>query len=110
MRRFILLLAFMILAAPALAQDAVVVEPLVENNDAVAAEGATTETVDEAPEPVDEEAVAKDITAPTENPDLDLKDDKVREFEDAPILRLRILDKVRAESRTYELNVGRTVA
>lgn len=33
-----------------------------------------------------------------------------RSFEDAPIVEIRILDKVRAESRTYELAVGRTVA
>lgn len=32
------------------------------------------------------------------------------EFEDMPQVELRILDKVRAESRTYILNVGRTVA
>jgi|GEM_PF-3745856 len=51
-----------------------------------------------------------EITPPTENPDLNLKGEKSRRFEDAPLLRLRILDKVRAESRTYELNVGRTVA
>lgn len=35
---------------------------------------------------------------------------KPREYEDMPQVRLRILDKVRAESRTYDLNVGRTVA
>lgn len=42
--------------------------------------------------------------------ELQLRDTKTREFEDAPTMRLRILDKVRASSRTYELNVGKTVA
>lgn len=35
---------------------------------------------------------------------------KLPEYEDQPQVELRILDKVRAESRTYVLNVGRTVA
>lgn len=35
---------------------------------------------------------------------------KPPEYEDTPQVELRILDKVRAESRTYILNVGRTVA
>lgn len=42
--------------------------------------------------------------------ELQLRDTQTREFEDAPILRLRILDKVRAASRTYELAVDKTVA
>lgn len=33
-----------------------------------------------------------------------------RTFSDEPQLRLRILDKVKAESRTYDLDVGQTVA
>lgn len=35
---------------------------------------------------------------------------KKKEYTDTPQVRLRILDKVRAESRTYDLEVGRTVA
>lgn len=35
---------------------------------------------------------------------------KKKEYTDMPQVRLRILDKVRAESRTYDLEVGHTVA
>lgn len=35
---------------------------------------------------------------------------KAPQYEDMPQVELRILDKVRAQSRTYVLNVGRTVA
>jgi len=99
MRRLTLLLAFCLLIAPAWAQD--------ETADTPTSDRTTATPV--APTATDE-SIAKEIAAPTENPALQLKDDKMREFQDAPLLRLRILDKVRAESRTYELNVGRTVA
>lgn len=53
-----------------------------------------------------------DITPPGEPPAPveDAVEPKKPEFEDMPQVELRILDKVRAESRTYVLNVGRTVA
>ncbi len=53
-----------------------------------------------------------EITPPTEQPapPEDAAEPKKPEYEDMPQVELRILDKVRAESRTYVLNVGRTVA
>lgn len=91
MYRALFLIALLFLSAPAFAQE----DDLVSAIQAV---------------PTQDVVESTDIAPPSESPDLNLKDDKMREFEDAPVLRLRILDKVRAESRTYELNVGRTVA
>jgi len=93
MRFFVYLCVYLSLIVPAYAQE----DDLVSAIQAVPTEDSV-------------ETKAEDISPKTESPDLNLKDEKMREFEDAPILRLRILDKVRAESRTYELNVGRTVA
>jgi hypothetical protein len=69
-----------ILCTPAFAQDAPVTE------------------VEQAP-PAGEPAPVEEAPAP-----------KPPEYEDMPQVELRILDKVRAESKTYVLNVGRTVA
>lgn len=57
-------------------------------------------------------AGADDITPPGEPPAAmpPSTENREPEYDDMPQVELRILDKVRAESRTYVLNVGRTVA
>lgn len=60
---------------------------------------AQDETIATAPSPLMEDVPA----APTELP-------KKKEYETMPQVRLRILDKVRAISRTYDLDVDHTVA
>jgi hypothetical protein len=52
-----------------------------------------------------EEEAAGDALPPPPEPPV-----ATREFEAAPMVQIRILDKVRAESRTYDLLVDRTVA
>jgi hypothetical protein len=58
------------------------------------------ETSQEAAPVADEQGTTEE---PPETP-------KKKEYTDTPQVRLRILDKVRAESRTYDLEVGHTVA
>lgn len=55
------------------------------------------------------EAQATEQTPPADAPETPALP-KAPEYEEMPQVELRILDKVRAESRTYTLNVGRTVA
>lgn len=64
---------------------------------------------DEAQAESTEDAAASEAPAETA-PEEDASEPKPREFTDMPQVRLRILDKVRAESRTYDLDVGHTVA
>lgn len=82
-RSFLLVFAFAFLSVPAFAQD-------------------ETSVVTEAP-------VAEQTPPPTGEPEAPVLP-KAPEYQDMPQVELRILDKVRAESRTYLLNVGRTVA
>jgi|GEM_PF-1172426 len=102
--------------------DAVITEPL---NDV---QGIVTDTVPAPVEPpaqtmqpvIDDDGMSGGSqgaytieTAPQGSP-TEVMDEPIEpkppEYEDQPQVELRILDKVRAESRTYILNVGRTVA
>lgn len=81
--------AFFFVSAAAFAQSSATLAPLPE----------TTITESSAKPPATGAPSSPDVAEP-----------KPREYEDMPQVRVRILDKVRAESRTYDLNVGRTVA
>lgn len=86
-RAALLLISLAVLAAfPATAQEEAVI-------DVPSADGAAA-----APPPAPEE-----VPPAPEEP-------KKKEYTDTPQVRLRILDKVRAQSRTYDLEVGHTVA
>jgi hypothetical protein len=80
-----------LLIAPAFAQDTTAADPA---GDATAQVTPSEDSAPAATPPAAEEPL----------------EPKAPEYEDMPQVELRILDKVRAESRTYLLNVGRTVA
>lgn len=87
------LIALCLWAGPAFAQD------VLENTNQ---DPETTVTA-----PADGEVAPEDQPAPVEDIPLLLRK---KEYTDMPQVRLRILDKVRALSRTYDLDVGHTVA
>ena len=92
----LLLILFLLLsgAMPASAQNQPVPETVIDAPSTNAADAENAEPREAAPE---------DTEAESDIP-------KKKEFTDMPQVRLRILDKVRAQSRTYDLDVGHTVA
>lgn len=113
--RYVFILGLFLLAAPAVsyAQNEAVItgedvanpeegDPVSTTEPAQAVPTAETE----APAPTSESAPVPESVTEETLPELPKK----AEFTDEPQIRIRILDKVRAESRTYDLDVGHTVA